>query len=568
MPLPLLSRAAFRRRLAFGSGLLLLLCPLAASAKLPEPRRIPLEPLGFQAPSVRFLAAGSSLLTVHFVDSSHLLLTFGVHRLMPRDPTCPPDDDDHVIAAMLLDLPSGKVLARTEWRLHDHGQYLWPLGNGIFLLRQKDSLKSFAPLINLPTGDAFRQHALLHTDRLIRAVIVSPDARLLSFETVRRPPAKTSAKQLIAVNASAQADGAEENSSDPDPMQIDFFRLLPTPEAKGEVVAVRAGRARARGAVEIPADGEGFLSALDQGKGTWAFDFNEFSGKRDELAMFDSSCGPHVHLVSASEFVALACKGGSERQLLAAFNLNGDEMWQQQFYRPYAFASYALARTAGRFALSRVITNGPVADLSSVIPEELVAQNLTVYQIDSGRQLLTVEFDPAARAGQNFALAPDGLSLALVREGVLEIYPLPPLGKQDVAAIHKAAGFAPAAYEGPVRLNAPVNNAAEVHVPQNPHVAAVPPPATPFDRAVATQPLPAASRSAIAADPDQAATAVEKPASGQNAPADPSSGKTSAGKGNAAPQVLGDAPAPAEGHRKAPTLYGPPGPGESTDKPQ
>ncbi len=573
MPLPSPSRAILRRGLASVAGLGLVLCPLISSAKLPEPRRIPLDPLGFQAPGARFLAAGSSLLTVHYVDSSHLLLTFGVHRLMPRDPTCPPQDDDHVIAAVLLDLPTGAVLARTEWRLHDHGQYLWSLGNGSFLLRQRDALKSFAPLAHLGGGDAFRQHTVLHTDRSIRAVIVSPDARLLTLETVARElPAAAKPASQSSGNGSGQSSASPGDADHP--MQIDFYRLLADPGTKGQVVAARAGHARARTAVEIPADGEGFVSALDQGKGTWAFDFNEFSGKRDELAMFDSTCGPHVHLVSASEFVALACKGGTERQLLAAFNLNGDEMWQQQFYRPYAFASYALARPAGRFVLSRVITNGPIADMSSVVPEELVTQNLTVYQIDSGRQLLTVEFGPAARAGQNFALAPDGLSLALVREGVLEIYPLPPLSKGDLAAVHKAASFAPAGYEGPVRLDAPVTNARDSHAPPNPRVAAVPPPATPYDRATAAQPLPAASRSAIVADPDQSSTAAAAPSQAASAATTgsthiPDAGTTAASQQkNKARVVMGDQPAPAEGHRKPPTLYGPPAAPESPGTPQ
>ena len=50
--------------------------------------------------------------------------------------------------AVLLELPTGKVLARTTWRLHDHAQYLWNLGHGHFLLRIRDTLTTFAPLAN------------------------------------------------------------------------------------------------------------------------------------------------------------------------------------------------------------------------------------------------------------------------------------------------------------------------------------------------------------------------------------------------------------------------------------
>src|SRR5215471_5183457 len=85
----------------------------------PQPAvSIPLGPLGYQAASTEFMLAGSSMLTVHFVDEQHLLLTYNVKRLLKRLPDCPPEDQDRTIAAVLLELPSGKELARTEWRLH------------------------------------------------------------------------------------------------------------------------------------------------------------------------------------------------------------------------------------------------------------------------------------------------------------------------------------------------------------------------------------------------------------------------------------------------------------------
>ena len=41
------------------------------------PLRIPLEPMGYQPMLPEFLLAGSSMLTVDFVDKNHLLITFG-----------------------------------------------------------------------------------------------------------------------------------------------------------------------------------------------------------------------------------------------------------------------------------------------------------------------------------------------------------------------------------------------------------------------------------------------------------------------------------------------------------
>ena len=125
----------------------------AVMARDPSPvLRIPLEPMGFQVLSQDFLLAGSSMLTVDFVDNDHLLITFGVRRLMKRDPNEPVDGDDRTVGAYLVELPSGKVLAQTEWRLHDRGKYLWSLGHGRFLLRVRDRLTTFAPMAD-PDGE-------------------------------------------------------------------------------------------------------------------------------------------------------------------------------------------------------------------------------------------------------------------------------------------------------------------------------------------------------------------------------------------------------------------------------
>ena len=111
------------------------------------------------------------MFTLHYVDDKHLLVTFVVHRLIPRLRDEPEDDQDRVTDAVLLELPTGKVLARTTWHLHDHGQYLWNLGHGHFLLRIRDTLTTFAPLANLSedVSLAARNATLNMIDYLVKA---------------------------------------------------------------------------------------------------------------------------------------------------------------------------------------------------------------------------------------------------------------------------------------------------------------------------------------------------------------------------------------------------------------
>ena len=158
-----------------------------AAARDPEPPlRIPLEPIGYQPLLPEFLLAGSPMLTVDFVDNDHLLITFGVRRLMTREADPPADDDDRTIGAFLVELPSGKVLARTEWREHDRWRYLWNLGHGRFLLRVRDNLTLLAPMEASDPANAFRETPLLRIERHIVQVLVSWNSDLLTVETVLR----------------------------------------------------------------------------------------------------------------------------------------------------------------------------------------------------------------------------------------------------------------------------------------------------------------------------------------------------------------------------------------------
>ena len=161
MPVPNAPIPTPHRLLRSGLACFLFLCTTVFARGPEAPIRIPLENFGFQPLPTQFLLNGSSMLTLHYVDDKHLLLTFVAHRLIPRLPDEPEDDQDRIVDAVLLEIPSGRILARTSWHLHDHAQYLWNLGHGHFLLRVRDILTTFAPLANLSTSEPFAQQPFL-----------------------------------------------------------------------------------------------------------------------------------------------------------------------------------------------------------------------------------------------------------------------------------------------------------------------------------------------------------------------------------------------------------------------
>lgn len=414
-----------------------------------QPIRIPMEPLGFKPMTEDFLLAGASGLTVDFVDNDHLLVTFNTKRLMKREPDEQPDDDDRTVEAVLLELPSGKVLAQTEWRLHDPAQYLWDLGHGRFLLRVRDRLTLLVPMVRLTTGDAFRGTPVLDMpDRRIVGLMISSDQDLLTLETVRRGSS-------IGTGGNVVFSGSGESAG----VQINFYRLNYNADT---FTAEPAGMVRAREAMEIPMTRAGILDILSGGKNRWLFNFNEHAGKVDELAEWDTACQPWAVFVSHSEFVAFSCRGSQDSPVIGGFNLKGEEMWEQGLYEPYSTPEFAFAPAAGRFVLERTVLTTPVSADNDLPASVVSGEEVRVYQTESGKVLLKVNTSPVERAGGNFALSPDGMRLAAFEQTLLQrrtsklgdpytetrtdllVYPLPPLSGQDLAQVKEMEARAPA----------------------------------------------------------------------------------------------------------------------------
>lgn len=409
----------------------------------PQPAvSIALEPLGYEPLTTQFMLAGSSMLTVHFVDERHLLLTYSSKHLLKRLQECPPEDQDRVIEALLLELPTGKVLARTEWRVHDRDQYLWNLGKGRFLLRVRGTLATFAPLANLASGQPFALNPVVVTRRLIAGILLSPDADLLIIES-KLPKNSTDSVEPAATN--------EEDA--PNAVQIDFFRVS-KPEPGDAVVLRGAGRIYTRGTGRIPANSAGYVAILDQGQQRWAFDFRAFSGKVKELSGFVSTCRPITFLVSRSEFVAFGCHQSHSPQVIGGFNLRGEEMWERSMSENYVSPSFVFAPSGGRFALGRLILHTSFDLEEPIQPELLGPQTVVVYQTDSGKQILRVDCSPIERAGQNFDLSPDGMDLAVIRNDAIEIYDLPPLTPEEQKAVQLAKASEPQESDSPVNFGA------------------------------------------------------------------------------------------------------------------
>ena len=456
----------------------------AGAGKPPVPvLSVPMTDLGYQPVSERFLLAGDTMFTLHFVDDTHLLVTFSTKGLLARMPDADADDQPRNVEAVLLELPTGKVLARTTWHLRDHGQYLIPIAHGRFLLRVREKLVILAPLMHLGSGKPFEEEPFLDFKRKIGYISVSPGGDLLAIETTRAPRHKPVVPRTMpgdASAASALGGTASPIPSTPEPemdasaeepsyVEIHLIRMVKDtrPGYEDLLVAANAGLVRARALVDIPATSEGFLDISKESPTTWLFDFQGHAGKRIELAPFDTSCMPRAKFVSRSEFVAFGCRGSDEQQQMAAFNFKAEELWINAGSGRYLFPSVVSAPDAGRFALSRTPVTGTYVDPNALAPDQIGAQEVTVFQTHDGRSLLKLQTSPVQRAAQNFDLSPDGMSAAVIHNATVEVYRLPALTGKDRQEIASAAAQVPAVTTARVELRSKVPAAASTATVQS-----------------------------------------------------------------------------------------------------
>jgi hypothetical protein len=419
-----------------------MLQPVRAVAADKKPwAQISLDSLGFPGVSGPLLVSGSSVLTVNFVDSHRLLVTFELRKLVPRLAHDPEDHEDRLVGGEIVDLPGGKIEARTEWHMHDHGRYLWNLGEGRFLLRIGERLYTMTPGSPAKDGDGFTR--TLFPSRPVKPslVVVSGDGGVVTLETVYDAPEEDGRTKVVL--------GDEDTAESPNAKTvIDFFRI--GTDGTGAVTVTPAGHLGAAAPVLLPVDADGYLWASQTLTG-WAMTFDTFGGKTIKLGTIQSSCFPRLVMTSRSEFVALTCQGSDDRIKVASYGLDGTDAWEETV-GDFELPGFAFAPAAGRFAMSGT---SPTGDNEGTVlggPYQGARQEVRVYQNGSGDLLLRVQCSPGFKTAENFDLSGDGMLAAVVRDGGISVYKLPPLTKKDRDDMAEIASYAPPTSTAEVKL--------------------------------------------------------------------------------------------------------------------
>ncbi|MGH9587206.1 MAG: hypothetical protein ACRD3F_09665 [Acidobacteriaceae bacterium] len=390
-----------------------------ASSEEGPAAKIWVGPLGFVAPSPAYLSLKLSFNSLDFIDNEHLLFTFHVNALLKRIPGDPPDDNDQIIRAVVLDIKTGKVLQQADWRMHDRGRYLWALQDGTFLVRERNTL--------FLTDRSLQLRPYLTFDTDLEGVEVSPGRGLLMLEMKKYLP--------------ANKDEAEGDASKSAPPSL-LGKRSQAGRVRTQMVLLRPGERTALASAEflnpafVPLLKDGLLD-YDEGKkpNDWVISRDMLDKTKAVVGTVRSTCAPR--LVTLSDDVALSqnCPGrGGSGTPVTALSLKGKVLWSGLWDSKYIWGQFESSEDGSRFAYESLEMNRPMGSMEAFGESDVVAQPVGVFDTRTGNLVFVKDASPILSAGQNFALSADGRRFAILRNGAIEVYDLPPVAAAQAGA--------------------------------------------------------------------------------------------------------------------------------------
>lgn len=378
---------------------------------LPPTFTIPIEPLGFSAPSPGYMGARNSMASLDFLDENHLLFTFRVPGLLRRDVDNSEDGVERQIRAVVLTLPQGTVEAEAMWTVHDRVRYLWPLKNGHFLLRDRN---------NLFEGDAaLTLKPYLDFPGSLLWLEVDPSQHFLVTNS-REPVTKAADSGEVSSPSTASATvTSDQESTDKIDHPDLMVRILR--RDSGEVMLA----SRVRTAVHLPINSEGYLENLRSRGTEWILNLSYFTGGSKMLGHLESTCEPVDEFLTEQEILATGC-GPSGESNLVAMTTGGRTLWKSQAPPTEVWPQLAIAANGSRLAWETLDATHSIYAYAPLDASDVKEQSVTVFDAANGDIALVSPVSPTLDAGGNVAVSPSGRRVALLNAGAIQVFDLPP----------------------------------------------------------------------------------------------------------------------------------------------
>jgi hypothetical protein len=402
---------------------------------------VPTAPLGFASPAPFYLGERFAQASLNFLDENTLLFTFRVPGLIAREPSAPgqPPSDERHIRALTLSLPSGKVAAESLWVLHDYTRYLWMLKGSKFLLRDRNELKM---------GDAsLHLEPFLRFPGPVNTIEFDPRQDWLVADTTE-PPAPNQQQDPDEGTDSALISSTAANMAANGHVEMDLPKSQRTSQDLLRIFDMRTRKfrlfSRVNQPVHLPIDGEGYYEAL-RGEGPqWMITFEYFQGASRPLGWIDSTCNPALDAIAPGIVLASGCMANGARHLVVLSRDRDKDhcrLWETALGPTKIWPQLVASADGLRLARATLEVSHPIGPYNPLGNEDIRGQSVQVYDLATGKVELTVPASPVLDAGGNFAMSPSGNRFAVLNQGAIQIFDLPPA---PPVPLQPEAGSAPA----------------------------------------------------------------------------------------------------------------------------
>jgi hypothetical protein len=375
---------------------------------------IPLAPLGFTAPNSTYLGSRNTFVSLDFISEDRLLFTFRVPGLIHRDLKTGEESTERQIRAVVLKLPQGTVEAEALWTVHDRVRYLWPLNDGHFLLRDRNTLlQGDATLVLKPFLDFPGALLWVESDPEQQFLVTNSREPLAAAAKSGQVPSPATAQAAVTKDADDPDDAAQEGKPE---LVVRILR-----RATGEVMLV----SRARTAVHLPINTTGYLENL-RGQGTeWVLNLSYFTGGTRMLGRVETACDPDDEFLSENEILITGCSADGASRLVA-MTTEGKTLWIAQGPETEMWPHLTVAPNGSRLAWTTLDTSRMVSMFAPMDSEDVKEQSVTVFDAATGDIAFVSPLSPILDAGGNVAMSPSGRRVALLNAGAIQIFDLPP----------------------------------------------------------------------------------------------------------------------------------------------
>ena len=387
---------------------------------------IPVTPLGFAPPAQFYLGHRVAQVSLSFLDEEHILFTFRVPGLIPRDAATADATEagrERRIRALVLALPNGQVTAEALWSVHDQKRYLWMLEDGHFLLRDRNMVQR---------GDAgLTLEPFLRFPGAVDYLELDPAQKLLVTETTEPAAGSKAAAAGSAATpgtpATAEATVTTEDAANrPEPQAL--LRILSMDTRSVELFS------HVSSTVHLPVDGEGYYEALRSHGQSWEITHQSFRGPSRLLSRLDSACTPLLDAVAPGAVLVTTCPVNGDFKL-TLLTLDQQRLWEVNQPATRVWPLLGVMPRAGRFARSVIELTRSINSITPIDFEDLKGQLVQVFDLATGKAVLTAPTTPILDGGGNFAMSPSGRRAAVLNDGAIQVFDLP-----EAPAIPKPPG--------------------------------------------------------------------------------------------------------------------------------